>query len=245
MTNFSKMVAIPIEEYEQLKSSQISSDPLDQRMKQYESEYRQHENIPLPDIQQKQQSKTLHHMLTLAEQIKDRALASTPSTYRRRAQNLFDFINPFIKWNEKGEIMNAFGSPISGSHIEDLVQYAVRDKRRSNINPVGWEFFLQELKEHNVPKMSLGADTIVELDRLRPSADPVIFPLSNASSKKRRVDEGLKTLPRKSLRIAKRRSLATGRELASLQSGRGYFRKNLDKHRKRHSKQITILKWVQ
>lgn len=255
MTNFSKMVAIPIEEYEQLQSTQLISDPLERRMAQYDREYHQHEKIQQPDIQQKQQSNTFHHMLNLAQQIKDRTLAATPSNYRRRAQNLIDFISPLIKWNEKGEILSSFGGAIPGSQIEDLVQYAVRDKRRGNIIPVGWDYFLQKLKELNVPKMSLGVDTIAELDNLPSPTDPVIFPIqlpkrrrsdsTGAPSRpKKRRRESVGAPSRKSLRVAQRQSLASGRELANLQSGRGKFRKNLTKRHKPLSKQIIILDWA-
>ena len=47
---------------------------------------------------------------------------------------MFNFINKKLTVNEKGEIVDNDGKVIEGSNIADLIQHAVRDRRR-NINP--------------------------------------------------------------------------------------------------------------
>ena len=49
------------------------------------------------------------------------------------------------------------------SCVEDLINYAVRDRRR-NIAPVGWSTFLSYLHEHNIPKCILTRSILDEFD---------------------------------------------------------------------------------
>ena len=70
------------------------------------------------------------------------------------------------------------GSAIESSRIEDLIQHAVRDRRRP-FSPTGWNYFVSLLKKHNIPRSSLNLETLRELQApmkpmkaLRPSKLP-------------------------------------------------------------------------
>ena len=60
----------------------------------------------------------------------------------------------FLKFNERGEILGKDNKAIENSRVEDLIQHAVRDRRRLG-TPTGWENFVQTLKAHNVPRSLL------------------------------------------------------------------------------------------
>ena len=111
--------------------------------------------------------------------------------------------------NGRGEIIDFDGKVIEGSNIADLIQRAIRDRRR-NIIPTGWETFKNILKDSNAPRMILNYDTLEEMQsvktpstvtpkltshasRARTKATPKL--LSSSSSSNR----GATAAPRKSL----------------------------------------------
>ena len=61
--------------------------------------------------------------------------------------------------NEKGEILDENNS-VEGSNNSDLVQHAVRDRRRQI---TGWQTFLTRIKDSNVSKMVMNCDTLEEM----------------------------------------------------------------------------------
>lgn len=62
---------------------------------------------------------------------------------------------------------------VAQSHIEDLIQHAVRDQCR-NFLPVEWSHFLQTLREHNIPRNMLKRDTLDEMEHaVSPSSTPL------------------------------------------------------------------------
>ena len=65
----------------------------------------------------------------------------------------------------KGEIYSDTGDLVPGSRLEDLIQHAVRDRRR-NIMPKGWSEFLRILRDHNVPKFMLNRNTLDEMEEI-------------------------------------------------------------------------------
>ena len=98
---------------------------------------------------------------------------STPKPYRTRAQALLESVSSFLQFNERGEIYDKEHNLIDNSRLEDLIQYAVRDKRR-NINPTGWPYFLTLLLENNIPKSILNRSTIEEMEEMSRVPTPVI-----------------------------------------------------------------------
>ena len=80
--------------------------------------------------------------------------------------SLFTFLKNKVAVNDKGELMKDDGSVMAGTHIGDLIQHAVRDRRR-NLTPVGWSQFLNLLSDQNAPRMILNYDTLDELQHLR------------------------------------------------------------------------------
>ena len=59
--------------------------------------------------------------------------------------------------------MDKNNQTISQSRVEDLIQHAVRDRRR-NMTLTGWSTFLDILREHNIPKSSLNRQTLDEME---------------------------------------------------------------------------------
>ena len=72
-------------------------------------------------------------------------------------------LSSHLNVNEIGELVKSDGSVIPSSRFEDLIQHAVRDRRRKFI-PVGWDYFLELLRTYNVPKSVLNRETLDELD---------------------------------------------------------------------------------
>ena len=164
MSRFSRMVVLPEEEYRLMKNIQSSHRPLDEQFKRLNTQYEEQFNIEDPSKQSKLQSHTLEEMKNVKHQMQPQFQAGVPKQYRTRATGLHEFLKSRIQWNERGELLNTdTNQPIANSQIEDLIQHAVRDKRRS-IQPAGWEYFIQTLRRLNVPKMVLGDATIHDLN---------------------------------------------------------------------------------
>ena len=179
MSRFQRMIVIPEEEYRQMLSFKT---PVKQ---QFLDIQRQHEEQSLnKDLYSRLvlHRATLDMMKTLKEKMRSNIASSTPKRFRGRASQLYSAIEPYINMNDRGEIIDDSHTPIAESHIEDLIQYAVRDHRR-NIHPRGWSYFLDKLKTINVPKVSLNRETVEELHGTE--AEPSRFKLLKA---KRRIE---------------------------------------------------------
>ena len=163
MNSFDRLVAIPQEEYLALSSLQNAKEPLAQHFYNLESRYQNEANIRDPYRRLMLQSNTLDQMKEVKEQLRNSLVISTPKPYQSRANALFQTIESFLKFNDKGEIYSNDGNIISGSRVEDLIQHAVRDRRR-NLTPTGWSDFITILRDHNVPKSILNRDTLDEMD---------------------------------------------------------------------------------
>lgn len=91
-----------------------------------------------------------------------------PAAFRARGQRLLAALMrhyPAISWKTNGEVVfGAHGSPRSGSHIIDLIYHATAVKRRAEV-PIGWNQFLETLKELNVPSTTLSAETLRDMNR--------------------------------------------------------------------------------
>ena len=163
MSMFQRMVAIPQEEYLQLSSVQNARQPLTQQFYNLESQYNKEAQIVNPYERLISQSNTLEEMKQLKEQMRHYITVSTPKPYRSRAQALLENVSSFLRYNERGEILDKENNLIENTRLEDLIQHAVRDRRR-NLNPVGWNYFLNLLREYNVPKSILNRNTIDEME---------------------------------------------------------------------------------
>jgi hypothetical protein len=176
MSQFQRMVAIPQEEYMQLSAVQNVRQPLTQQFYALENQYNQEAQVQDPYRRLYLQSSTLDDMKQLKEQMRQYISISTPKPYRNRAQALLENISPFVRFNERGEIYdNKENKVIERSRMEDLIQHAVRDRRR-NISPVGWRYFVSLLREHNIPKSILNSSTIEEMDQKLEEAEEVESP---------------------------------------------------------------------
>ena len=164
MSMFQRMIAIPQEEYLQLSSVQNVRQPLTQQFYNLESQYNKEAQIADPYKRLISQSNTLEDMKQLKDQMRHYITVSTPKPYRSRAQALLENVSSFLRYNERGEIFDNENNTIENSRLEDLIQHAVRDRRR-NMSPVGWEYFLNLLRRHNVPKSILNRNTIEEMEQ--------------------------------------------------------------------------------
>lgn len=160
---FQRLMAIPQEEYLQLTSVQQARQPITQQFYDLEKRYQEGEHITEPYKRLLNQSETLNEMKNLKEKMRQGIITSTPKPYQTRAKSLFQSLEPFIKYNDRGEIYDEKSNIIPESRLEDLIQYAVRDRRR-NIIPKAWSEFVTLLKKHNVPKSMLNHDTLREID---------------------------------------------------------------------------------
>ena len=166
MTSYSRMVVIPQEEYVQMSAMQQVRQPLADQFYRTERDYQQNLQIKDPQRAILMQSETIERLKGLKDQMRHYLTISTPKPYRTRAESLFQTIEPYLNVNEKGEIIKDDNTVIESSRYEDLIQHAVRDRRRS-YTPTGWDYFINLLKTHNVPKSSLNRQTLDELDSLK------------------------------------------------------------------------------
>lgn len=163
MNSFQRLIAIPREEYASLLNSQNQQGSLAQHMQGLEQRFKEEENVKDPYRQLVMQSDVLDQMINLKSQMRDSLAISTPKPYLNRAKALFRNMEAFLKFNDKGEIITNEDRVIPNSRIEDLIQHAVRDRRR-NMTPTGWEYFLHLLREYNVPKTLLNRNTLDEIE---------------------------------------------------------------------------------
>ena len=179
------MIAIPQEEYIHLTSMQRLSQPQAQKMSQLTQQYEQQTHIQDPYKHLVVQASTLEEMKDLKEKIRQDLSLGTPKPYRNRALSLFRSVEPVIKFNERGEMLRADGQAIEASRAEDLIQHAVRDRRRP-FTPTGWDEFVKGLKSHNIPRAMLNRATLDELEG-RPilKAKRKSYPLTPPPTKRR------------------------------------------------------------
>ena len=168
---FQRMMVIPQEEYLQLSAVQAARKPMVQQMHQLTSEYEEQGQITDPYRRLIYQSETLDAMKALKEKMRDEIVLATPKAFQSRTRSLFQHLEPVLKLTERGEMYDKANTVIPNSRIEDLIQYAVRDRRR-NYEPTGWRSFLELLRDNNIPKYMLNRNTLEELDRN-------VFPIKN------------------------------------------------------------------
>ena len=133
-------------------------------------------------------------MKRVKDELSKRLLSLTPKPYQTRAQSLFHFLESKLSLNDKGEIEDSDGSVIDGSNIADLIQHAVRDRRR-NIVHVGWSHFLNILRNNNTPRMIMNYETLEELVEPQVKKEPTAFIATGLSSKpslKRKYEPDIK-----------------------------------------------------
>lgn len=172
MSSFQRMVVIPQEEYAQLNNLQNVHRPLMRQFYDLDRQYNENANISDPYQRLVYQSDNLEDMKRLKDQMRNNIQISTPKPYRNRAQALLQTVEPHVKYNERGEIYDEQGNVIEKSRLEDLIQHAVRDRRR-NLTPLGWETFRKILERENIPKSILNRNTLDEIDESA-SAKPEI-----------------------------------------------------------------------
>ena len=191
---FDRMVAIPEEEYSQLRNVRLANDPLQAQFQTLNNEFRKRDNITDPYVRVQRQGEVLDEMIKIKDLLRQRLIESTPKPYQSRAETLFNFMKDKIHVNDKGELSDASGQSIPGSNIIDLVHHAVRDRRRK-IMPSGWSNFVSYLRELNAPKMVMNYDTV---DELRAPSVAMYKDLSEAKAKSKiPVPVEIKTRARK------------------------------------------------
>ena len=199
---FQRMVAIPQEEYMKLTSVQQVRQPYTQQFYNLEKQYGEQEYIRDPYQRMLMQSETLEDMKELKERMRQDLTLATPKPYRSRALALYQSLQPFLKFNERGEIFNENGQVVPQSRLEDLVQYAVRDRRRAVV-PTGWSQFRDLLQSQNVPKYMLNRDTLQEMTNVN-------VKIESTTPLKLKVRAKSESPPRKRGRSHKRRSHSAG-----------------------------------
>ena len=157
---------MPLEEYSQISSNQKVEDvkhPNDVQFKALDKEYEERAQIENPYRRLLLQGETLDEMKVLKDKMRHLVEANSPKPYRHRARALYEGLENFIKFNARGEVLDEDNNAVPNSHIQDLIQYAVRDRRR-DVKPVGWSQFVSLLKKHNIPKHMLNRFTLDEVE---------------------------------------------------------------------------------
>ena len=112
---------------------------------------------------------------------------------------MFGSVEPVIKFNERDEMLRGDGQPIEASCAEDLIQHAVRGRRRP-FTPTGWDEFVSVLKRHNIPRAMLNRATLDELDgRTILKAKRKLLPITPPPTKRHKL------LPLSALRTVKKK----------------------------------------
>ena len=160
---FQRLVAIPQEEYVSLSNLRNVQQPITQYFQNLQKQHHDVEQVRDPYERLIKQSEVLDQMKDVKDRIRQSLTVSTPKPYRNRAKALFQSMESFLKFNDRGELIDETGNVISSSRVEDLIQHAVRDRRR-NMTPIGWNQFLNLLREHNIPKSILNRYTLDEME---------------------------------------------------------------------------------
>ena len=163
MSGFQRMIAIPQEEYIHLTALQNVQKPEAEKMSQLVQQYQNQSHIIDPYNKMFLQGSTLEEMKQLKEKIRNNLSLGTPKPYRNRALSLYRSLEPVVKFSERGEIYGDNNKLIQDSRAEDLIQHAVRDRRR-HFTPLAWDYFLELLRKHNIPRTILNRDTLEELN---------------------------------------------------------------------------------
>lgn len=165
---FRRMVALPYDQYAQMNMSQNLQrvkQPNDVQFNTLEKQYEEQANINDPYRRMLLQGETLDQMKVLKDRMRNMIASSTPKPYRNRAASLFEGLESVAQFNERGEITNDEGKVVPNSNLQDLIQHAVRDRRRSGEGPpTGWSDFVDLLKKRNVPRNMLNRTTLDEME---------------------------------------------------------------------------------
>jgi len=160
---FQRLVAIPQEEYVSLSNLRSVQQPMSQYFQNLQRQSHEIEQVRDPYERLIKQSEVLDQMKEVKDRIRQSLTVSTPKPYQNRAKALFQSMESFLKFNDRGELIDDTGKVISSSRVEDLIQHAVRDRRR-NMTPMGWNQFLDLLRKHNIPKSILNRYTLDEME---------------------------------------------------------------------------------
>ena len=171
------MIAIPVEQYNQLTSLQHVHKPAEQhKMMQLSQTYDKQARITDPTDRLLLQGGTLEEMKDLKEKMRQDLSLGTPKPYRNRALT-FCSLESHVPFTERGELLDDAGKAIPNSRVEDLIQHTVRDRRR-NFTPEAWDTFVGMLKKHNVPRVVLNRPTLDELNAPPPTKSKRRPPMS-------------------------------------------------------------------
>ena len=69
------------------------------------------------------------------EDLEDDLAITLPPSLRSKGQHLYQKLKGTVQWNDKGEILTEDNRPISGSHITDLINTAIRTQRKNKKTP--------------------------------------------------------------------------------------------------------------
>ena len=64
------------------------------------------------------------------EDLEDDLAINLPPSLRSKGQHLYQKLKGTLQWNDKGKILTEDNRPISGSHITDLINTAIRTQRK-------------------------------------------------------------------------------------------------------------------
>ena len=107
---------------------------------------------PKPEESKESSKESTEEETTIPTAVEEEVMKSVPKIYKSGARQLLDKIkenSDVLHWNKKGELMYE-NKPISGSHVVDLVNDILR--QRKGFEPVGWSVFARGLARMNIPE---------------------------------------------------------------------------------------------
>ena len=100
------MIAIPQEEYLSMNALQHVKQPLEQQFHQLNRQFTEAEKIHDPYRRLVFQGEALDEMKELKEKMRHNIQVSTPKPYVNRAKALFQNVESFVHFNEKGKSLD-------------------------------------------------------------------------------------------------------------------------------------------
>lgn len=119
-------------------------------------QYQNRKSTPWPDVKTSELNPIKTEDGTSDSRVERRVIETVPVTLQKKARLLIDHLKDLsdLTWNERGELLRN-GNPIPGSHLSDLVNDAIRN-RKTKTKPIGWEHFYKAVKASNVPQELIG-----------------------------------------------------------------------------------------
>jgi hypothetical protein len=144
-----KMVLLPYDRYQRLLSAKAIDESKSTIKEEGEEIVRPKEALSATDGVDRTETSAEYPSINI-----ERLLTSFSKALQGRARSILIYIQPYINWNQKGEVIIS-GEKIPNSNIVDLVKVLLKDYK--HFRPVGLQQFEALLSDINFPHTLLSA----------------------------------------------------------------------------------------